>query len=52
MRAGVFVAYWPWFSPSEQVELAVPAGDRAGAVPCGDDRPAVVRALAAATVTK
>jgi len=23
MRAGVFVAYWPWFSPTEQVELAV-----------------------------
>lgn len=23
MRAGVFVAYWPWFSPAEQVELAV-----------------------------
>src|SRR3954470_15641792 len=23
MRAGVFVAYWPWFTPREQVELAV-----------------------------
>jgi F420-dependent oxidoreductase-like protein len=23
VRAGVFVAYWPWFSPAEQVELAV-----------------------------
>jgi F420-dependent oxidoreductase-like protein len=23
VRAGVFVAYWPWFSPTEQVELAV-----------------------------
>jgi F420-dependent oxidoreductase-like protein len=23
MRAGVFLAYWPWFSPAEQVELAV-----------------------------
>jgi F420-dependent oxidoreductase-like protein len=23
MRAGIFVAYWPWFSPEEQVELAV-----------------------------
>jgi F420-dependent oxidoreductase-like protein len=23
MRAGVFVAYWPWFTPAEQVELAV-----------------------------
>src|SRR3954468_8346652 len=23
MRAGIFLAYWPWFSPAEQVELAV-----------------------------
>jgi F420-dependent oxidoreductase-like protein len=23
MRAGVFLAYWPWFSPTEQIELAV-----------------------------
>jgi len=23
VRAGVFLAYWPWFSPTEQVELAV-----------------------------
>ena len=23
MRAGLFVAYWPWFSPEEQVDLAV-----------------------------
>jgi F420-dependent oxidoreductase-like protein len=22
MRAGVFLAYWPWFSPAEQLELA------------------------------
>src|SRR4051794_28442131 len=22
MRAGVFLAYWPWFSPEEQVGLA------------------------------
>lgn len=29
MRAGVFLAYWPWFSPQEQVELAVLA-DRLG----------------------
>jgi F420-dependent oxidoreductase-like protein len=29
MRAGVFLAYWPWFSPAEQVELAVLA-DRLG----------------------
>lgn len=29
MRAGAFLAYWPWFSPVEQVELAVLA-DRLG----------------------
>jgi F420-dependent oxidoreductase-like protein len=29
MRAGVFLAYWPWFTPDEQVELAVLA-DRLG----------------------
>src|SRR3954462_277038 len=29
MRAGLFLAYWPWFSPEEQVELAVLA-DRLG----------------------
>src|ERR1051325_1852313 len=23
MRAGIFLAYWPWFSPEEQVELAI-----------------------------
>ena len=23
MRAGVFLAYWPWFTPAEQVDLAV-----------------------------
>jgi F420-dependent oxidoreductase-like protein len=23
MRAGAFLAYWPWFTPAEQVELAV-----------------------------
>jgi F420-dependent oxidoreductase-like protein len=23
MRAGLFLAYWPWFSPTEQVELSV-----------------------------
>lgn len=23
MRVGVFLAYWPWFSPEEQVELAM-----------------------------
>src|ERR1700704_3142885 len=29
MRIGVFLAYWPWFSPEEQVELAV-LGDELG----------------------
>ncbi len=29
MRAGLFVAYWPWFEFQEQVELAV-AADRGG----------------------
>lgn len=29
MRIGIFLAYWPWFSPAEQVELAVLA-DRSG----------------------
>jgi F420-dependent oxidoreductase-like protein len=29
MRAGAFLAYWPWFTPTEQVELAVLA-DRLG----------------------
>src|SRR3954452_7573546 len=27
MRAGIFVAYWPWFSPEEQVSLAVLADE-------------------------
>jgi F420-dependent oxidoreductase-like protein len=27
MRAGLFVAYWPWFTPHEQVELAVLADE-------------------------
>jgi F420-dependent oxidoreductase-like protein len=27
MRAGLFLAYWPWFSPQEQVDLAVLADD-------------------------
>src|ERR687893_203804 len=27
MRAGIFLAYWPWFSPTEQVELAVLADE-------------------------
>jgi F420-dependent oxidoreductase-like protein len=29
MRAGLFLAYWPWFSPQEQVELAM-LGDELG----------------------
>lgn len=29
MRIGIFVAYWPWFTPEEQVDLAVLA-DRSG----------------------
>jgi F420-dependent oxidoreductase-like protein len=29
VRAGIFIAYWPWFAFEEQVELAV-AADRAG----------------------
>ena len=29
MRAGLFLAYWPWFTPEEQVELAV-LGDELG----------------------
>src|SRR5215213_7901517 len=28
MRAGLFLAYWPWFSPEEQVELAVLADEQ------------------------
>ena len=27
MRAGLFLAYWPWFTPEEQVELAVLADE-------------------------
>jgi F420-dependent oxidoreductase-like protein len=29
MRIGLFLAYWPWFSPEEQVELAI-LGDELG----------------------
>ena len=29
MRIGLFLAYWPWFSPEEQMALARQA-DRAG----------------------
>jgi F420-dependent oxidoreductase-like protein len=29
MRVGIFVAYWPWFSPEEQIALAV-AADQGG----------------------
>src|SRR3954453_8477719 len=28
MRIGIFLGYWPWFSPAEQVELAVLADER------------------------
>ncbi len=28
MRIGIFLAYWPWFTPAEQVELAVLADQR------------------------
>src|SRR3954469_9667690 len=28
MRVGLFLAYWPWFSPQEQLELAVLADER------------------------
>ena len=27
VRAGLFLAYWPWFTPQEQVELAVLADE-------------------------
>src|SRR3954471_5312877 len=27
MRAGLFLAYWPWFSPDEQVAVAVLADE-------------------------
>ena len=27
VRAGLFLAYWPWFAPEEQVELAVLADE-------------------------
>src|ERR671936_1001222 len=27
MRAGIFLAYWPWFSPQEQVDLALLADE-------------------------
>ena len=27
MRAGLFIAYWPWFSPEEQLELTVLADE-------------------------
>src|ERR687890_337870 len=27
MRAGIFLAYWPWFSPEEQVSLSVLADE-------------------------
>jgi F420-dependent oxidoreductase-like protein len=54
MRAGIFVAYWPWFSPEEQVALAVQA-DQAGldsvwvAEAWGQDAVSVLGVLAART---
>jgi F420-dependent oxidoreductase-like protein len=54
MRAGIFVAYWPWFSPEEQVALAVQA-DEAGldsvwvAEAWGQDAVSVLGVLAART---
>ena len=27
MRIGLFLAYWPWFSPEEQIELSILADD-------------------------
>src|SRR3954467_8064072 len=54
MRAGIFVAYWPWFSPEEQVSLAVLA-DELGldsvwvAEAWGQDAVSVLGALAART---
>ena len=33
MRIGLFLAYWPWFSPEEQVDLAVLADPGAQLVP-------------------
>lgn len=59
MRAGIFLACWPWFSPGERLERSVldrlTANAEAGidtliCVPCGPDRPAIVRALAGARV--
>jgi hypothetical protein len=47
MRAGIFLAYWPWFSAEEQVELAVLA-DELGLDSVSSDRPRVVRMLAEA----
>lgn len=54
MRAGAFLAYWPWFTPAEQVELAVLA-DRLGldsawvAEAWGQDAVSVLGYLAAQT---
>jgi hypothetical protein len=50
MRAGIFLAYWPWFTPSEQVELAVRAGHGDAALACqeaflGGDRGRAAAAL-------
>ncbi len=54
MRAGVFVAYWPWFSLDEQVELAVLADELGldsvwGAEAWGQDAVSVLGLLAGRT---
>ena len=42
MRIGLFLAYWPWYSPYERA-----GADTLLAMPFGD-RPRIVEALAAA----
>ena len=57
MRAGAFLAYWPWFTPAEQVELAVLA-DRLGldsawvAEAWGQDAVSVLGLLGKSTTNK
>jgi hypothetical protein len=60
VRVGLFLAYWPWFSPEEQISRARHAErlaeyERAGAttflaMPFGD-RPAIVDQLASVIPT-
>lgn len=54
MRIGVFLGYWPWFSPTEQVELAQLADERGldsvwVAVAWGQDAVSVLGLLAGKT---